>query len=266
MFKKRSDGKYITLPDPFFRVIPHIMPTRCESQVLYQHEFDISPIREYIKAKRVDNIDISYLTIFIACYVRAIKEYPQLNRFIINRRIYMRNNIGIVFIIKKRLDLLSEEMAIKIEFTGNENIFQIHNKVQEEIEKSIKNSDNNETDALAKAFNKLPNILIRAGVALCKFADNHNFLPKSIISASPFHTSMYITYLKSIKLDRVYHHLYNFGTCSIFAGIGKTTSKAGKKTISIGYTIDERICDGFLLSKAFKTVENILNNPDVLEY
>ena len=156
-------------------------------------------------------------------------------------------------------------MAIKITFEKNENIFQVNEKIKAEIEKSIKNSSENETDAIAKIFNKLPNFLIKAAVGLCKFADNHNFLPKSIISASPFHASMYITYLKSIKLDRVYHHLYNFGTCSVFAGIGKTNSKSHGKTISVGYTIDERICDGFSLSRAFKTVENILKNPSVLE-
>ncbi len=110
--------------------------------------------------------------------------------------------------IKKRLDFESDEMAVKISFDGSENIFQVNEKVRSEIEKSMKNAEGNETDALAKIFNKLPNFLIRAAVGLCKFADNHNFLPKSIISASPFHTSMYITYLKSIKLDRVYHHLY----------------------------------------------------------
>jgi hypothetical protein len=167
--------------------------------------------------------------------------------------------------IKKRLDLESDEVAIKINFNGDENIFQINEIIQSEIEKSIKNDTENETDILANIFNMLPNFLIKAAVGLCKFADNHNFLPKSVILASPFHSSMYITYLKSIKLDRVYHHLYNFGTCSIFAGIGKTNSKFDKKTISIGYTIDERICDGFSLSKAFKTVENILKNPEVLE-
>lgn len=265
MFKKRSDGKYITLPDPFFRIIPHVMSTRCESQVFYQHEFDVAPLTEYIKLKRQDNIDISFLSLFIACYVRTIKEHPYLNRFIASRRIYLRNNIEIVFMIKKRLDFESDEMAVKMSFDGSENIFQINEKVKVEIENSIKNSSDNETDALAKIFNKLPNFLIKAAVGLCKYADNHNFLPKSIISASPFHSSMYITYLKSIKLDRVYHHLYNFGTCSIFAGIGKANSKSHGKTISVGYTIDERICDGFSLSKAFKTVENILKNPAVLE-
>lgn len=267
MFNKRSDGKYITLSDPFFRVIPHIMPTRSESQVLYQHEFDVCPLAEYIREKRQnENIDISYLSLFIACYVRTIHENPQLNRFIINRRIYARNDISIVFIIKKRLDLISDESAIKISFNGDENIVEIQNKIQQEIGTTLQTT-NNDSEALAKFFNKLPNFLIRIGVGCCKFADNHNFLPKSLISASPFHTSMYITYLKSIKLDRVYHHLYNFGTCSIFAGIGKTTQKCfdGKRTISIGYTVDERICDGFSMSKAFKTVEKILKNPKLLD-
>ncbi len=268
MFKKRSDGKYITLPDPFFRVIPHIMPTRTESQVLYQHEFDAYPLTEYIREKRQrEHVDISFLSLFIACYVHTIHENPQLNRFIVNRRIYMRDDISIAFTIKKRLDLHSDESTIKISFSGNENIYDIQKIVQEEVSKATKNNNDNQSEALANFFNKLPNFLIRMGVGFCRFADNHNFLPKSIINASPFHVSMYITYLKSIKLDRVYHHLYNFGTCSLFAGIGKTTQRSseGAKTISIGYTIDERICDGYTMSRAFKTIEKLLKNPKLLD-
>ena len=51
--------------------------------------------------------------------------------------------------------------------------------------------------------------------------DKHGILPKGIIEASPFHTSLFLTNLKSIKMETVYHHIYNFGTTGIFVSMGK---------------------------------------------
>ncbi len=273
MFNKRTDGKYTRLPDPFFRVMANIMPTRAESQVLYEHTFDADILMNYLKTRRLNHSDLTFLSLFIACYVRMLKEHPQINRFLVNRRLYSREDIHIAFVIKKQLIASADEAAIKLTFTGNETLEQIHNSVEAEINKNMAADSENETDTLAKFFNKLPNGLIRFGVGICKFADAHNMLPRFIIKASPFHCSMFITYVKSIKLDCVFHHLYNFGTCSVFAGIGKTIKQAGveknevapKRTISVAYVIDERICDGYAMAKAFQTVEKLLKNPELLE-
>lgn len=273
MFNKRTDGIYTRLSDPFFRVMANIMPARTESQVLYEHTFDADILTDYLKTQHESGLDITFLSLFIACYVRMLKEHPQINRFIVNRRLYCRNGIHIAFVIKKRLDPVSAETAIKLSFTGEETLIQVQKIVQAEIDKNIKTGGDNQTDAVARFFNSLPNALIRFGVGLSKFADAHNMLPKFLIEASPFHCSMFITYVKSIKLDRVYHHLYNFGTCSVFAGIGKTMASVGleqnefapKRTITIAYAIDERICDGYAMAKAFKTVEKLLKNPELLE-
>ncbi len=273
MFNKRTDGTYTRPSDPFFRVMANIMPTRAESQVLYEHTFDADILTDYLKSQHNNPSGMTFLSLFIACYVRMLKEHPQINRFIVNRRLYAREEIHIAFVIKKRLNATADETAIKLVFTGNETLQQIHETVETEIKKNMMTDNENETDSLAKFFNKLPNGLIRFGVGLCKFADAHNMLPKAVINASPFHCSMFITYVKSIKLDRVFHHLYNFGTCSVFAGIGKTITRAGlaqneftaKRTISVAYVIDERICDGYTMAKAFQTVEKLLKNPALLE-
>lgn len=46
-------------------------------------------------------------------------------------------------------------------------------------------------------------------------------MPKAVINASPFHTSVFLTNVGSLGIDSVYHHLYNFGTTSLFFAMGK---------------------------------------------
>ena len=38
-----------------------------------------------------------------------------------------------------------------------------------------------------------------------------------------------------------------------------------KKCCEIGYTMDERICDGLYYARSFKYLEKYLNNPQLLE-
>ena len=78
-----------------------------------------------------------------------------------------------------------------------------------------------ETTKTAGSLNKLPNWIFRLFMRIARFLDRHNCLPKSLIKASPFHTSVFVTNLKSLKLDAIHHHLYEFGTCSLFIAMGK---------------------------------------------
>jgi len=110
-------------------------------------------------------------------------------------------------------------------------------------------------------------------VRIIKAADTLNLLPKSVIDASPFHTTMFFTYLKSIDIQYIYHHLYDFGTTGLFAALGKTVKLPVvendqvviKKCCEIGYTMDERICDGVYYARSFKLFEKYINNPWLLE-
>ena len=54
------------------------------------------------------------------------------------------------------------------------------------------------------------------------FLDYHGWLPKALMKVSPFHGSMIVTSMGSLGIPAIYHHLYNFGTCSLFVAMGKT--------------------------------------------
>lgn len=273
MFSKRSDGHRIKGLDPIFSIIPYIMKTRAESQVMSKKEFRCDVLDEYIKNQKLQGHELSYMSILISAYVRMLAQRPQMNRFIVNGRIYARNEFVVVFVVKKSLKEDSEEMLLKIKFDGTENLYEINERIINEIKLIKTGQADNLTDKLAKMFMKLPNPIIKTCVRFVMKLDELNIMPKAIIEASPFHTSMFLTNVKSIKLNYIYHHLYNFGTASVFLSLGQNneTAVAHKgeidpvKLSTVGIVVDERICDGLYLSMSLRMLDKYMNNPELLE-
>lgn len=270
---KRCDGKLLKSLDPFAKIIPYIMERRSDSQNFSKQILNAESIDRYILEKKEQGIKIGYLHLFIAAYVRLIAERPQLNRFVMNSQIYERNNICVSMAIKRSLRDDGEETTVKFEFTGKENIFEITEIIDKMIAEAKSYKSNTDTDKLAKTVMSMPGIVKKILVKVLKGMDQLNLLPYSIIKASPFHTTLFFTYLKSIDTNYIYHHLYDFGTTGIFVALGKTVKLpivvndqvVVKKCCQIGYTLDERICDGVYFARSLKLLEKYFDDPHLLE-
>ena len=270
---KRCDAALVKSLDPFVKIIPYIMEKRSDAQNFSKQIVCTDFIDRYILEKKEQGYKLSYLHIFIAAYVRLVAKRPQLNRFIMNSRIYERNNICVSMAIKRSLRDEGEETTVKFEFTGKENIFEVAEIIDRIISEAKLQKDNNETDKLAAMVMSMPGIVKKILVKIIKGMDQLNLLPESVIKASPFHTTMFFTYLKSIDTNYIYHHLYDFGTTGIFAALGKTLKLpivvndqvVVKKCCQIGYTLDERICDGVYFARSFKLLEKYFEDPHLLE-
>ena len=125
--------------------------------------------------------------------------------------IYNRNNINISVVVKPKLEENVKESVAKFNFNGNEKTHEVSKMVKEEVFK-IRNNDNNTTEDLVEKFKNIPTIFLKIAINTLMFLDKINLLPKSIIDASPFHSSIFVTNVGSIGLDAIYHHIYNFGT------------------------------------------------------
>lgn len=273
MFGHRSDGRKIKTLPAFFKVIPSVMLERNDSQVLYKQDIPIKYLDEYIDNKAKDGIKIAYMHIIYAAIVRVIAERPRLNRFVMNGTTYARNKIYVSLAIKKNLTDDGVETTTKIEYQGTETIFDIKQKLDAIIEQNKEVEANNETDKLAKTLGLIPTGLIRVAVKFLKFLDRHGLLPKAIIKASPFHTSVFLTNVGSLGIDTIYHHLYNFGTTSMFFSMGKKKKSfiyedeeiKEEKCITLAFVGDERICDGYYYANALKQFNRYMKKPEMLE-
>jgi len=273
MFGHRSDGRKIKTLPAFFKVIPSVMLERNDSQVLYKQDIPIKYLDEYIDKKAEEGIKLSYMHIIYAALVRVIAERPRLNRFVMNGTTYARNKIYVSLAIKKNLTDDGVETTTKVEYQGTENIFDVKQKLDAIIEQNKEIDASNETDHLAKTLGLIPIGLIRVAVKFLKFLDRHGLLPKAIIKASPFHTSVFLTNVGSLGIDTIYHHLYNFGTTSMFFSMGKKKKSfiyedeeiKEEKCITLAFVGDERICDGYYYANSFKSLFRYLKKPELLE-
>ena len=274
MFGFRSDGKHLRKTTAVFKLMPNLMRERNDSQVLFSQDIITDGMDAYIKEKfEKDNVKISYLDIVFTAIERIIAERPRLNRFVVNGRTYARNSIFLSIVVKKSLSDDSLETPLKFEFNGTENIFEVRDKIQAEIEKNKEVETENNTDKTVNALTSVPAFLIKAAMGIIRFLDKHGMLPKFLIKVSPFHTSAFVTNVGSLGIDAIYHHLYNFGTTSMFFAMGRKKKTyvyvddelVEKRCISIAFVGDERICDGYYYASSFKQLSKYLAKPYLLE-
>lgn len=272
MFGFRPDGKKLKV-DPLMKCVPHIMNKRYDAQVNFLKEIRCENIDSFIAEQEKRGFHFTYMDIVISAMVRMLAERPYMNRFAINGRIYQRNKIAVAFVVKKSLKENGEETTVKLEFDGTETIYEIKRKIDNIIRKNI-GMNKNSTDKAAKILTFMPNFLIKFGWFCIKLFDKWGMLPASVLQVSPFHTSFLITNMKSISTEYVYHHIYDFGTASLFASIGKeemlpcvnkeTNSLEVGKVLKIGLTVDERICDGLYYARGIKLATRYILNPNLL--
>ena len=223
---KRSDGRLLKSLRPFVQIIPYVMEKRSDAHNFTKQVLCAESIDKYIEEKKEQGFRLNYMHLFIACYVRLIAERPELNRFIMHNQIYQRNDIFVSMAIKRSLRDEGEETTVKFKFTGNESIYEITEIVNTKINEAMSYKVGTNTDKLAESVMSMPGFIKRSLVKTLKVMDMYNMLPKSVIEASPFHTSLFFTYLKSIDTSYIYHHLYDFGTTGIFVALGRSTCRS----------------------------------------
>lgn len=270
----RYDGRRIRHGDPFNVIVPFIMKERNDSQVLFDVEVDVSKIDAIIQEKRKNGEDIGFLDYLIAIIVRTISQYPRMNRFVAGRRIYARDDIRISMVVKKKLNVDTDETTIKFKFNPTDTVQDVNKNIRERIAANKKEGVNNNVDKLVKLLNKLPRCLFSTVIELLKAMDFDGVMPKAIHELSPFHTSVFVTNMGSIGAEPIYHHIYNFGTTSIFIALGnrrkqRIIDKDGKiterKVMKLRFVADERIADGYYLSVTLKYLTSLFNKPELLD-
>ena len=274
MFGYRVDGKKVRDIDPIQRIIPHIMRHRHDSMNLIAVDLPCEPFDEFIKKESAaGNGEYDYMHIIIAGLVRIVANYPRLNRFVMNGRIYKRSVINISFVVRKGMSPDAPDTTVKLAFSGRETIAEVREKINDVIIANSNLDADNGTDKIARLITFTPNVVIAMLIGLIKFLDRHGMLPKAIIDVSPFHTTAFITNMKSIKGPSIYHHVYDFGNTGMFFSMGKEAMipvVSGKeivpaKRLPFKIVTDERFCDGFYFSSAMRVLRKYYTHPEVLK-
>lgn len=267
----RADGTRIKNADPMYTVAAYIMNKRVDSMNMITIDIPIEPIKEYLNNKRKQGVNISHMAVVMSAFIRTMRDYPELNRFVVNRKIYQRNEIAVGMVVLQPGENGHGTMS-KMYFDENNTIYEVNDIINKYVEENRQAPKSNGTEKMIKFLLSMPGIL-PVGVAFFKWLDKHGLLPKAIIDMSPFHMSFGITNLASIRTNHIYHHCYEFGTTSIFLAMGNSREVPHRKgdeivfekCMPIGVTMDERIASGSYFATAFRRMRTYLRNPELLE-
>lgn len=265
----RRDGKRFKGADMMYSIVPYIMEKRSDACNSVTVHIPYEPMHEYIVKKRAEGIKMSHLSLIIAAYVRTVAKYPALNRFVVNKKIYSRNELTIAMVVMRAVG--AEGTMGKLNFELTDTVFDVNDKINNYIDTN-RQEDSNETDAIMRKLTKFT-FLLGPAVKILKWADKHGLLPKAVINASPFHASMVISNLASIRTNHIFHHIYDFGTVGQIITMGNSENhpvmKDGEiklvKKMPLGVVCDERIASGSYYGKCFHEMEKLLKHPELME-
>ena len=213
---------------------------------------------------------MNHMAVIMAAFNRTICDFPALNRFVVNKRVYARNEVAIGMVVLRPGD---DKTMSKIYLQPEDTIFDVEKRIQTYVADNRNAEKANSTDKLISTLVNIPGLL-RVAVNVLKWMDWHNLLPKAIIDASPMHNTMVFTNLASIRTNHIHHHIYNFGTTSLIMAAGNPRevlrrTRDGEiiheKCLPIGLVMDERIASGYYFAQAFRRMKEYFKNPALLE-
>ncbi len=268
-FGDRNDGRLLRSLSPMMKLMPYIMPQRCDACNSFRGYVDVDTVEKYVREKREKGmVNFTNMHVLLAAYTRLVSQRPGLNRFISGQKIYARNHFEAMLCIKKEMKLNSPDSVISMVFPLDataEQIYQITEKLVEDAK-----GETTSFDDTARILDYIPGLVKKFAFWLLRLLDYFGLLPMKLKRISPFHGSLFITSMASLGLPPIYHHIYNFGNVPVFVAFGITERKHAVKPDGsieskkvMGYTLvmDERICDGYYYASAFRLFNGILRNP-----
>lgn len=272
-FRDRSDGYLVKHKDPIYKIIPFIMKDRNDAQVFFEDRVYLAETEKLLRKLRKEGHKVGFLHVVMAAMIRTASQKPKINRFVSARKIYARKDISFSIAIKKDMNEDTPETTIKLSFQPEDTLYDVIEVLNGEIEKNKNIEVENNTDITAKILSYMPGFLIRISLGFITFLDNRRVLPKFMLDLSPFHSSIFITDLGSLGIKSVYHHIYNFGTNTIFVSFGVKTKEQkfdkesnfeNLKAMDLKIVADERVVDGYYFASGIKLFKKIIETPEVL--
>lgn len=268
--RKRFDGTLIKEVDPFHSMVPYIMPKRTEAEVSITESFDISNLNKFIQEEnKKDGNNVKLFHCICMAVAKTIYHRPKFNIFISGRHFYQRKDITLSFVAKQKFEDEAQEvlmfMKVKPEMTLND----VSHIILGDVKKA-RTESGNDLDKTMNFVGKLPRLLLEIIFFVVRRLEYHGRMPQFLMKGDPNYSTILLSNLGSIGAKSCYHHLSNYGTCSLMMTIGtahtieEKNSNETKDVVDITLTMDERIADGFYFAKSLKIFNYLFSNPEEL--
>lgn len=270
---RRSDGDLITDESPMRGIMPYVMRGRNECLILHEATYEIAKTRAFLRAwnhQHGNDQPATMFQLFLWLAAQGLSERLGLNRFVSGGRLYQRKGIQLSFAAKKDFDDAAPIISVKLDFWKDEPFGDCCKRIASSIVDG-RSGPGRSIDKEIELLMKLPGPLLSLVVAVGRWLDRFNLMPRQMIENDPLYTSLFVANLGSVGLDRTFHHLYEQGTCAMFATLG--TPKKGivvgrsgqpevRDVLDVRWSLDERVNDGYYCARSLALFKKMFEDPE----
>lgn len=266
---RRADGALVEGLPPVRRIMPYLMRGRNESIVLHETRCDLTRTLPWLAAQQTSGKKVTLFQLVLYAIARALHERPGLNRFVSGGRIYQRHGVHLSFAAKRAFDDDAPIATVKIAVGADDAFAECNARVAAAID-GARRGDGGRVDTELKLALLLPGVVLRVVMAVLRWLDRVNLLPGSMTAPDPMYASCFVANLGSLGLSDTFHHLYEYGTVSLFAAVGRAEkmlfvgddgAPVVRDGLQICWSFDERIHDGFYCARSLGIAQQIIEDP-----
>lgn len=270
---KRRDAIRMKNLDGYHAILPYIMPKRTEAEVSLKETFDVTALNAYMKAQNeADGGKRKLFHAICTAVSRTVYHRPLMNVFISGRHFWQRKDITLSFVVKQTFRDEAEETLMFMTVKPDMTLDSVSHMILGDIDK-VRSRGSNDLDSLMNFVGKLPRPILEVLFAVLRRLEYHGVMPAGLTAGDPNYSSVLLSNLGSIGCGAPYHHLSNYGTCSVMITIGTMHqevqrlpdgSERVRDVVEMTVTLDERIADGFYFAKSLRLTKYLLEHPALL--
>ncbi len=267
----RPDGTLVKDVAPVRAMIPYLMRGRNESIVYHEEIIDLTKALPFLaRWNAVHERKMTVFHLLAAGCARGFWNREGLNRFVSGNRLYQRKGVQISFAAKLKFADDAPLVTIKVDVEKDEPFMSMLSKFYGSVGEG-RSGKVRTVDKELKLAMALPGPMLSLVMYFLRWLDSVNLLPGAMIKNDPMYATVFLANLGSVGIDRTWHHLYEYGTISLFAVLGQVrkhvmvdanNQPVVRDAVSVRWAFDERINDGFYTAASMKLCGELMEDPE----
>lgn len=264
MFGRRADATIVKNVSTMRRFMPFISPRRNDACVYFAQEIDVENALRFVESERNETRPLTLFHLFLRAYATVLRERHKLNRFTAGGQLWQRDGVYLTFSAKQEMADGAPVLTVKRRFDTDSDLNSTVDGIQAKLTRQ-RRGERTLSDKEMELGLRVPAFVTRFVVSALRWADAWGLLTRAMIDNDPLYTSMFVANLGSVGLDAAYHHLWEYGSCPLFAVIGRVEMGAdGRRKLTVKYTYDERIEDGMYAAISLERMRDLMFAPEQL--
>lgn len=231
-------------------------------------EVDLTNANEW-RAKHGGDARISVLHMVARAIALSMEKYPDLNGLIRFRKIYLRESIDIFFQVATELEAGRQDLTgVRITDVNHKSVHQLAQEMADKVGRTRTEKDT-ALQKTARMLKAIPGFLLGIVMSVVAFISYNLNLRFPGIPPDSFGGCM-ISNVGSLGLDVAFAPLVPYSRVPLLILLGQAKQRPVvidgqieiREIVTLNATIDHRFCDGALLAKMVRVIQEVFADPD----